>query len=168
MGQREKVDCMQLQLIPWGAMELRRSFRPVIQIKTKVFGLWISNTNHHRGRDISGEGIKVLVKQSFPMEGISPRKTQECSTVNIAGSWRNERPCSNKGSGSSVTTSTTVCEVPGTWWNLNLPELFWLLFKFLLILEALKAILINRSFQIWETWFSSEVTHPKASCPLCL
>lgn len=50
------------------------------------------------------------------MEGISPRKTQECSTINIPGSWRNECLCSNRRSGSSVTTSTAVCEVPGTWW----------------------------------------------------
>lgn len=73
--------------MPREALEQRGSFRLEIHIKTKVVGLCIFNTNHHRGRDIPGAGIKVPVKESFSMEGISPRKTQSVqpSTFQAAG-----------------------------------------------------------------------------------
>lgn len=62
MGQREKVDCMQLQLMPREALEQRGVLYTGNPNPDKGVGLCIFNTNHHRGRDIPGAGIKVPVK----------------------------------------------------------------------------------------------------------
>lgn len=149
LHKREKSNChtaaAKTSVHLLGGRELGWSFRvfPNQDKNIRSFRLSISQSQavgYTWGRDVN------LGKWSLSMGDISPRKTwSEESATNNPGGWeRSACVLMRDVDTAHLHTICTICEVPGTQWNLNSRELFWQLFGSLTNLEARDAMPVNR------------------------